>query len=374
MAKFNTAKHFTSNKAFFILSGTELPTNQTQFNDGSAIPNASMYIYETTAEKPGIYILMSGLWIRIADSLDVATSDYTIEELQALFQTKFTQDFVVSLGSGKTLGKLLNGETAELTGKTLDEGIQYLGIEDIYPSYTIPTISISESQAAIGEVGQSLTNVLTATYGQNDAGAIVDIRILKDGVILGAAGTTSPLARNDTAVVRTITPIVYTAVVQYLAGLLKPVPPTNFPDDRTALVRQTNAPQAAASGFTSSGVSYGGIYPYFFGVSNVAPTADQSLINSGTKVVADSSGTITVSFGASAQYLWFAIPVTSTSKTSWFVTELNSGPIGGLTNLFGTEQVVEIDSPTALWNNIDYKFYLGNYQTTTGSDVYQLRN
>lgn len=114
------------------------------------------------------------------------------------------------------------------------------------------------------------------------------------------------------------------------------------------------------------------LYPYFFGKSLTQPIINQSLINGGTKVVADSTGTITVNFNASGEFLWFAIPNTSTSKTKWFVDALNNGNIGGISNLFGDLELVEIDSPTSLWSDVNYKIYISNYATTAGN--MQLRN
>lgn len=113
--------------------------------------------------------------------------------------------------------------------------------------------------------------------------------------------------------------------------------------------------------------------PYFFGRSIVAPTANQSLINSGTKVNADSNGTINITFNATGEYLWFAIPNTSTGKTKWYVDNINNGNIGGVSDLFNNYILLSVNSPSSLWFNKLYKVYLSNYPTTT-SGVMELRN
>lgn len=98
------------------------------------------------------------------------------------------------------------------------------------------------------------------------------------------------------------------------------------------------------------------------------------MINSGTKVVGDSTGTVTATFASSASdWIWFAIPQASTSKTTWYIDALNNGPIGGVSNLFDTESVVSIDSPSVLWNGVNYKIYVSNYQSAVASPM-QLRN
>jgi hypothetical protein len=127
------------------------------------------------------------------------------------------------------------------------------------------------------------------------------------------------------------------------------------------------------------------IYPYFYGkvsapgnAGDNRPIANQALINSGSKSVSSSTSTITISFNSVASdYIWFAIPSTSTSKTSWYVDALNTGSIGGLVsaggNLFPTFDTVVINSPTSLWSGISYKVYISNYQTLSSSPM-QLRN
>ena len=53
------------------------------------------------------------------------------------------------------------------------------------------------------------------------------------------------------------------------------------------------------------------------------------MITSGTKVVAPSTGTITINFNSGAtDRLWFAIPSSSTSKTKRYVDTINNGDIG----------------------------------------------
>lgn len=138
--------------------------------------------------------------------------------------------------------------------------------------------------------------------------------------------------------------------------------------------------------FQSANFNVSSIYPYFYGKvasggappSVNRPIADQSLIDSGTKVVANSNGTITINFNTTSDdYMWFAIPSTSTSKLVWFIDALNSGAIGGVVsaggNLFPNPDLVSIDSPTVLWNGIQYKIYIANYQSSVSSPM-QLRN
>lgn len=108
------------------------------------------------------------------------------------------------------------------------------------------------------------------------------------------------------------------------------------------------------------------ILPVFYWVVSwwSKPTKDQILIDSWSKMVIPSNGTIILSFNSwPTDWLWFAIPNTSTSKTKWFVDVLNNGFIGWGANLFDSENIVNIDSPNLFWSNEDYKIYVSNRQS-----------
>jgi len=123
----------------------------------------------------------------------------------------------------------------------------------------------------------------------------------------------------------------------------------------------------------SSDFSINRLYPYFWGkLPNMNHVTDFSaLVSTSNKVVASSTGTITINYNAVGERLWFAIPSSSTPKTVWFFNTLNSGPIGGNTNLFASPILQSVN--TALWNGIQYNFYFTNFLTTTDGSV-QLRN
>lgn len=144
------------------------------------------------------------------------------------------------------------------------------------------------------------------------------------------------------------------------------------------------SPALVAGNTISLSRTLNGIYPYFYGkfASGGAPAgvnrpaATNSLVTGGSKVVASSIGTIVITFGATSDdYLWFAIPSTSTSKTKWYVDALNNGNIGGSVspggNLFPTFDSVNVT--TIYWAGIQYKVYISNYQTAT-TGAMEMRN
>jgi len=123
-------------------------------------------------------------------------------------------------------------------------------------------------------------------------------------------------------------------------------------------------------------------YPVYSGVVNspgatpTRPTAVQELLLTATKAEIQSTGDITLTFNSvSDDYLWFAVPATSLLFTKWFVTQLNTGNIGGATspggNLFPDPDTINLTSIETLWNDIPYRVYISNYRTSVASITFK---
>lgn len=70
---------------------------------------------------------------------------------------------------------------------------------------------------------------------------------------------------------------------------------------------------------------------------------------------------ITIEFNSGVNdFIWFAIPVMSTSKTKWFVNTLNKGDIGGIKNINGN---LFPDPEIITYSGTNYKLYISNYRT-----------
>lgn len=260
-------------------------------------------------------------------------------------------------------------------GMTITEFVQELLTDTFYPTYTVPTFSLSDNQANWQEIGTEVNLVLTynfnrgsinwllvwgvwqpATFQDYRAGIANNYTI--DGNVLWL---TNSLTIPNYTLLATQT---FNGTVDY----------DQWPQPLDSDDNNYGTPLAAWSNTKSTTIT--AIYPYFRGkVSGGSkPTANQALIDSGTKVVSGSNGTITVSFASDAtDWIWFAIPQTSTSKTKWYVDAINNGDIWTPSDLFGAEDLVSIDSPTLLWNGVTYKIYVSNYQTEVVSPM-ELRN
>lgn len=249
-----------------------------------------------------------------------------------------------------------------LTGRTWQSIVEELLVDYLLPAFS--SFDLTEI-ASIIEVGVALSGSKTATWSITNIGNVQDTSIAVRDVTSNVVIATG-LNKNAGSASVNIGTIVNTAPItrQWRAEGLN-----------------TNAQQ-----FVSALKTVNSIYPFFFG--KVAsgglapglgrPAANQALINSGTKVVAASNGTIAMVFNSTSDdYVWFAIPVSSATKISWFVDALNQGTIGGAVspggNLFPDHTLVEIDSPSALWNDVQYKIYISNYQTAINLSM-QMRN
>lgn len=119
--------------------------------------------------------------------------------------------------------------------------------------------------------------------------------------------------------------------------------------------------------------------PYYYGtysssnalIGDNRPVATESLVLSGIAVNQSSNDTITITFNSlDDDYIWFAIPESSTSKTTWYVSAINTGAIGGIVspggNLFPNYEIITVGS-------LQYKVYISNYQVEATSPI-ELRN
>ena len=297
--------------------------------------------------------------------------------------------------------------------KTVVQVLDEILFPTLLPTYTIPTIVLSGTSGTYGsgsltiEVGASIGSVNLGLVGtKNDAGAFTSLSINKNtngggstnlttsisptvstsgtmGSQYGYADPNDPILKysinyTDSVSVMpapattsgTSSSIVYGATGNYGSGVSKYDNKGNL-DSRSAAVRSAAAPQSSSTNFASSSITITGYYPYFWGVSNTSIVGSDvvTLIQagSGNKVIAAGGGTLNITFGASGQYPWFAVPSSFGTKTSWFVNSLNQGSIGGSTDLFPAPSLLSVNSPSSLWSGVTYKIYIGKITTTTGS-------
>jgi hypothetical protein len=322
------------------------------------------------------------------------------QQLATLYNTSIS-DSVDSVAVG--------GATAQPASawkdKTLVEVLDAILFPDLDPTYEIPTITLSNTQSGVKEIGTEISQQLTVTGTKYDAGAYSKLAISRGATSLstadlaamtttslGAFGTqygyadpNSPnvsyaLQYTDTFTV-TSGATSWSGSGDYAAGSAKKNN-KGVDDTRTAAVRTTSAPQAASTGFGSNSATVTGIYPYFWGTSSSSLTGAQvatAIENNSAGVnkasLASTTGTVTVTFSATNQYVWVAIPNVSvsgyhstTSKTKWYNTALNNGNIGaGQFILAPSTQ--NVTSSEGYWSGVSYKIYISGYATTTDGSI-----
>lgn len=267
---------------------------------------------------------------------------------------------------------------------------------DIAPTYTIPTLSASGTQSGTREIGQPITQTITLTATENDAGIFNELIIKRGSTILntvsdpvGSAvaaiadqyGYTNPNTPNLRYTFSYVDNFTVTSGISswsgtgtYEAGLSKQNN-KGIVDDRSPSVRSSSAPQAAST-MNSNSISVTGIYPYFWGVSSTQPNAASiaAEIASGStnKVLSSSTGTISITFNANAEFVWFAHFASYTNKTKWYNTELNQGSIGP-GNFILSPVTQSVNSPNGYWNDIAFSIYISDAATATEGAI-QFRN
>ena len=119
-------------------------------------------------------------------------------------------------------------------------------------------------------------------------------------------------------------------------------------------------------------VTITGYYPYFYGKTSTQQTAADivTIIQSGTgytKVVNAGSGSLSMAFGASGEWPWFATYQVYNNKITWYETALNNGDIGLVpTDLFAAPTTLSVISFDGYWT-VTFKIYPANKVTTIGT-------
>jgi hypothetical protein len=230
-------------------------------------------------------------------------------------------------------------------------------------NYISPTLSVTFASPTISttyEVGATVPSfTITPTYTQRDGGSLTGYVYLRNGSVLSTTGNsyvTSPFQITSTNT--------FQVSARYNEG---PVYNDNLGNPDYNNIK---------AGSLISTITLNTLYPYFYGKSSTQPTAASiaASIQAGaaTKVLANASGTVSITYNANSEFLWFAHLGTQTTKTKWFITTLNSGDIAS-GSLFSIPVTQNVTSPDGYWTNVQYKVYIGGFATSTTLPV-ELRN
>jgi hypothetical protein len=266
-----------------------------------------------------------------------------------------------------------------------------------YPSYTIPTLSLT-GQQGIKEIGEAINQTLSLKGVKNDAGDFTDLAISKNGTSLsvtsiseslepdllpqfGYPNTNNPnkgftVTASDSFSIDTPAPGETSKVYTYIGTSVydqgnKLDDNKGTLDDRGYAVR-SNQPQDASNTLTTQKVITG-IYPYYYGVTDTLPSTNliQNMIDNGTasKVLSSAQGNITLVLNMSQpRWLWYAQFAEYPAKTQWFVSESNKGGIGP-NQLFNSPITANLNSGQLLWAGKSFAIYIFAYQTQIQNQI-----
>lgn len=221
---------------------------------------------------------------------------------------------------GGSLGGLTDG-TEIPTGTTLDEFIAMLTAKSIPPTYTQPGVTLRNSAgqaAGAYEVGTNISTTLQAIFTQNDAGALTQLAIYKQGE--GTAlisGASSPQTTDEQTFQLTDGSVTFYATATYGNGEIK--------DDN--LGQPSPEGQIKAGSKNSANFVFTGQRNMFYGTGvGAAPAASsESVRGLASKKLNPTQGysfNITVAQGQ--QFVRIAYPKTLRKITKCFYVEQNT--------------------------------------------------
>ena len=276
-----------------------------------------------------VFYYTGGTWISITGSIGVYTTD-----LDGAIEMPVD---VGGLPAGTTVSDL--------------EGLPFSSLWDqlLFPTipaeYETPSALLTGSNPKLLKVGNPSNIVLNASFDQADAGPISGFDLVKGASIISNLDSFTDLG----AVLNTPGSITYQGNYQYGQGSVL--------DDSSG--NPDPSGQIPAGDIDTNQVNYEWIYPWFWGITDDIGTID---IPSGNEVLQSIGNSIEINFGStSSDFLWFAVPSSEPAFASWFVTVLNQGSIGSVSDLFAAGVIVQVASGN--FAGVDYDLYVSNFST-----------
>ena len=273
-----------------------------------------------------------------------------------------------------TIGAINAGEVID-AGTDIQELVNLLFDKTYYPTYTDHNFSLTNNAGnKPKEVGSTFNITLTFNFNQGEIlGKLVNNVWLEDekqADKLGAATSYILNGVNATPNNFATMPVTVIPGINNLEGTVTYGEGAQ-PKDSKGDDFESRFP----AGYSTQSTSFKGVYPFFYykSTSPITPEIMQSAIanRQATKVIEDSTGTITVPFLPNGEYIAVAYPATSTTKGIWYINAFDSGEIPG--GVLGGVSELLCSSPDNLWNNIPFKIHVSPGLLTQDNSV-QLKN
>lgn len=294
----------------------------------------SLELDEDTSEL--VYTDEGGVEKRIA--ISVGSYDYDVE---------LSVDYPV-VGAAE-------GESQKDFNEKIQDIIQALIGNIPPPTYVAPTLSINLANQTL-EVGTNNTRTIQSTFIQNDAGAKISDKIIKNTIQVSSTNT-----YIETGVV-VLGATTYRGETTYGQGPIK--------NNSIGIPDPTGRIQSGTVLSLNRVIT--GIIPFFWQTFDTLPDINSLDLSIFNKQVSTSSVTISIPMSVVGKHIVIIVPQDSAEKTKWHITDLNRGDIevGGL---FSPPQIKSLSSPSGYWNNENFRVYSTNYPTSVTPAI-ELRN
>lgn len=238
----------------------------------------------------------------------------------SLGSSKSKQEWEVQLGTGGMVGGLETGDTIP-EGTTLDQLIQMLTQKAIPATYTQPAVTLRNSSgnaAGAYEVGTNINTTLQALFTQNDAGALTNLAIYKQGTSDALiSGATSPQSTEAQEFQLTDGSVTFYATATYAEGEIK----------NNNLGQPSPEGHIAAGSKNSSNFTFTGQRNMFYGTGvGAAPEATSEVVRALTnkKLNPTQGYSFNITVAEGQQYVRIAYPNTLRKITKCFYVEQNT--------------------------------------------------
>ena len=226
------------------------------------------------------------------------------------------------------------------------------------------------------EIGSSHSRTLTATFTR---GTILDGNgSTNANPLVGAASTYTFTGTGISSTAQSGNELTFTAAVvsgtnNWAVTSAHAAGTGSYFDNKGVAGTNLDAQRAASTATDStSAPAITGVHPYYY-LKSASPISAADMVaaiqnGTATKVVAASTGTLSIPYSPSAEYLAVAYPSTSTTKTRYYVTALDNGAITVVFQPVATQTVT-----TALWSQ-SYRIHVSGSALTNSNATIELRN
>ena len=357
-------------------------------NTAIAPPGGNLIVTDgTTSIDPTEKLNLTGDIFEVSLGANAETADLAAKYNTQIADTTLTVTDVGSIQAGTPCSDLKGNDIVDLLNKMF--------FPTQPPTYIDPTLQIIGSSLPPIEVGTTITPTLDMTFIKKDSGGFIPPFALKRNgagltILTGTTVQSADIPDQFPGVPNTNNPQ-FTTTASYTDPGYLVTAPTNVTSvsinyEVTADYSQGNVlndstgnPSGTAipAGDEDATKTYLAYYPwYYYFSSNPILASDMvnAIANSNaTKNVENSQGQLNVPFNITSQFVAVAYPASSTVKTKFYLSDLNSGPITAMFEAVTVQQVSEaVIGP--LWSNIDYNIHVSKGPQTSTITPLQLRN